>query len=108
MISNKGKFASSVDDRHRELCMGADRNPKHTENAQCSAFMLALIASAVAAMAIPDRRFGGMLQLLHAAASPAHCYQQQVAPAQYRTVQETVMVAPRRSSPIAPRRNIAP
>ena len=35
-------------------------------------------------------------------------YQVQTAPAQYRTVQETVMVSPAASSPIGLRRSIAP
>jgi hypothetical protein len=54
----------------------------------------ALLASAVAAMAVPT---AASAQCYGCYTPPPcnTCYQQQVVPPQYRTVQETVMVAPR-------------
>ncbi len=78
----------------------ADRNyskPREGTTMTMSRVYAALIASAVTAMALPT-----------AASAQCHgcyvpppppcvtCYQRQVAPAQYRTVDETVMVAPGR------------
>ena len=54
----------------------------------------ALIASAVAAMAIPTAASAGCYNCYAPPQPCTTCYQQQIAPAQYRTVQETVMVAP--------------
>jgi hypothetical protein len=53
----------------------------------------ALIASTVAAMAIPTAASAGCYNC-YAPPPCGSCYQQQVAPPQYRTVQETVMVSP--------------
>jgi hypothetical protein len=53
----------------------------------------ALIASAVAALALPTAASAGCYNC-YAPPPCATCYQQQVVPPQYRTVQETVMVAP--------------
>jgi hypothetical protein len=55
----------------------------------------ALLASAVAAMAVPT---AASAQCYGCYTPPPcnTCYQQQVVPPQYRTVQETVMVAPGR------------
>ena len=55
----------------------------------------ALIASAVTAMALPTAASAGC----HGCYAPppppcVTCYQRQVVPPQYRTVEETVMVAP--------------
>ena len=54
----------------------------------------ALIVSAVAAMATPTAASAGCYNCYAPPQPCGTCYQQQVAPAQYRTVQETVMVAP--------------
>jgi hypothetical protein len=55
----------------------------------------ALIVSAVAAMAVPTAASAGCYNNCYAPPQPCGtCYQQQVAPPQYRTLQETVMVAP--------------
>jgi hypothetical protein len=53
----------------------------------------ALIASAVAALALPTAASAGCHNC-YAPPPCVTCYQQQVIPPQYRTVQETVMVAP--------------
>ena len=57
----------------------------------------ALIASAVTAMALPTAA-SAQCQGCYVPPPPpcVTCYQRQVAPAQYRTVDETVMVAPGR------------
>jgi len=58
-----------------------------------SRVFVALIASAVAAFAAPTTASAGC----HGCYTPppcVTCYQQQVVPPQYRTVQETVMVSP--------------
>ena len=55
----------------------------------------ALIASAVAAFAVPTAASAGCYGGCYAPPQPCvTCYQQQVIPPQYRTVQETVMVSP--------------
>ena len=55
----------------------------------------ALIASAVAAIAVPTAASAGCYNNCYAPPQPCGtCYQQQVIPPQYRTVQETVMVSP--------------
>lgn len=53
----------------------------------------ALIASAVAAIAVPTAASAGCYNC-YAPPPCSTCYQQQVIPPQYRTVQETVMVSP--------------
>jgi len=55
----------------------------------------ALFATAVAAAALPTAASAGC-QNCYAPQPCTTCYQQQVAPPQYRAVQETVMVAPGR------------
>ena len=54
----------------------------------------ALIVSAVAAMAVPTAAFAGCYNCYAPPQPCGTCYQQQVIPPQYRTVQETVMVSP--------------
>jgi hypothetical protein len=54
----------------------------------------ALIASAVAAMAVPTAASAGCYGCYAPPQPCGTCYQQQVVPPQYRTVQETVMVSP--------------
>ncbi|MDB5605358.1 MAG: hypothetical protein JWP25_2258 [Bradyrhizobium sp.] len=54
----------------------------------------ALIASAVAAIALPTAASAGCYSCYAPPQPCVTCYQQQVVPPQYRTVQETVMVAP--------------
>src|SRR5476651_2382577 len=54
----------------------------------------ALIASAVAAIAVPTAASAGCYNCYAPPQPCGTCYQQQVVPPQYRTVQETVMVAP--------------
>jgi hypothetical protein len=55
----------------------------------------ALIVSAVAAFALPTLASAGCYGCYTPPPQPCTtCYQQQVIPPQYRTVQETVMVAP--------------
>ena len=54
---------------------------------------VAMIASAVAAMALPSAASAGCYGC-YAPPPCGTCYQQQVVPPQYRTVQETVMVSP--------------
>jgi len=55
----------------------------------------ALIVSAVAAFALPSTASAGCYGCYTPPPQPCTtCYQQQVIPPQYRTVQETVMVAP--------------
>lgn len=55
----------------------------------------ALIVSAVAAFALPTAASAGCYGCYTPPPQPCTtCYQQQVIPPQYRTVQETVMVAP--------------
>jgi hypothetical protein len=54
----------------------------------------ALIVSAVAAMAVPTAAFAGCSNCYAPPQPCGTCYQQQVIPPQYRTVQETVMVSP--------------
>ncbi len=53
----------------------------------------ALIASAAAAVALPTAASAGC-GTCYAPPPCVTCYQQQVAPPQYRTVEETVMVSP--------------
>jgi hypothetical protein len=55
----------------------------------------ALIASAIAAMALPTAASAGCYNC-YAPPPCVTCYQQQIVPPQYQTVQETVMVAPGR------------
>uniref|UniRef100_Q07TN6 Uncharacterized protein n=1 Tax=Rhodopseudomonas palustris (strain BisA53) TaxID=316055 RepID=Q07TN6_RHOP5 len=55
----------------------------------------ALIGSAVAAMALPTAASAGCYNC-YAPPPCVSCYQQQIVPPQYQTVQETVMVAPGR------------
>jgi hypothetical protein len=55
----------------------------------------ALIASAVAAVALPTAASAGCYNC-YAPPPCVTCYQQQIVPPQYQTVQETVMVAPGR------------
>lgn len=55
----------------------------------------ALFASAVAAMALPTAASAGCYNC-YAPPPYATCYQEQVVPPQYQTVQETVMVSPGR------------
>jgi hypothetical protein len=54
----------------------------------------AMIVSAVAAIALPTAASAGCYNCYAPPQPCGTCYQQQVAPAQYRAVQETVMVAP--------------
>jgi hypothetical protein len=54
----------------------------------------AMIASAVAAIALPTAASAGCYGCYTPPQPCVTCYQQQVVPPQYRTVQETVMVAP--------------
>jgi hypothetical protein len=54
----------------------------------------ALIASAIAAVALPTAASAGCYGCYAPPQPCGTCYQQQVVPPQYRTVQETVMVAP--------------
>jgi hypothetical protein len=54
----------------------------------------AMIVSAVAAIAQPTAASAGCYNCYAPPQPCGTCYQQQVAPAQYRAVQETVMVAP--------------
>jgi hypothetical protein len=54
----------------------------------------ALIASIVAAIALPTAASAGCYSCYTPPQPCVTCYQQQVVPPQYRTVQETVMVAP--------------
>ncbi len=54
----------------------------------------ALIASAVAAIAVPTAASAGCYNCYAPPQPCGTCYQQQVIPPQYRTVQETVMVSP--------------
>jgi hypothetical protein len=54
----------------------------------------ALIASAVAAMAVPTAASAGCYNCYAPPQPCTTCYQQQYVPPQYRTVQETVMVSP--------------
>jgi hypothetical protein len=54
----------------------------------------ALIASAVAAIAVPTAASAGCYNCYAPPQPCGTCYQQQVVPPQYRTVQETVMVSP--------------
>jgi hypothetical protein len=54
----------------------------------------ALIASAVVAVAVPTAASAGCYNCYAPPQPCATCYQQQVVPPQYRTVDETVMVAP--------------
>src|SRR5262249_15264057 len=56
----------------------------------------ALFATAIAAAALPTAAFAGCGNCYVPPAPCYTCYQQQVVPPQYRTVQETVMVAPGR------------
>lgn len=56
----------------------------------------ALIASAVTAMALPGSASAGCYNC-YTPPPCTTCYQRQVAPPQYRTVDETVMVAPGRT-----------
>ena len=61
----------------------------------------ALIASAVTAMALPTAA-SAQCQGCYVPPQPCvTCYQRQVAPAEYRTVDETVMVAPAREYYVA-------
>ena len=66
-----------------------------------SRVIAAAFATALVAAAVPTAASAGC----HGCYTPQPCctqpqYQQYVAPPQYRTVQETVMVSPGRSSPI--------
>jgi hypothetical protein len=54
----------------------------------------ALIASAAAALALPSAASAGCYNCYAPPQPCGTCYQQQVIPPQYRTVEETVMVAP--------------
>ena len=56
----------------------------------------ALIAAAVAAFALPGVASAGCVNCYAPPQPCVTCYQQQVAPAQYRAVEETVMVSPGR------------
>ena len=55
---------------------------------------VAMIVSVVAAVALPTAASAGCYNCYAPPQPCGTCYQQQVAPAQYRAVQETVMVAP--------------
>ena len=55
---------------------------------------IAMIASAVAAIALPTAASAGCYSCYAPPQPCGTCYQQQVVPPEYRTVQETVMVAP--------------
>jgi hypothetical protein len=67
----------------------------------------ALIVSAVTAMALPTAASAGCYGC-YTPPPCATCYQRQVVPPQYRTVEETVMVAPGGVVAHRTRRNIAP
>jgi hypothetical protein len=71
-----------------------NRNP-NAQGITMSRVYAALIVSAVAAIAVPTAASAGCYNNCYAPPQPCGtCYQQQVIPPQYRTVQETVMVAP--------------
>jgi hypothetical protein len=72
-----------------------NRNP-NAQGITMSRIYAALIVSAVAAIAVPTAASAGCYNNCYAPPPPpcVTCYQQQVIPPQYRTVQETVMVAP--------------
>ena len=78
----------------------ADRNdskPREGTTMTMSRVYAALIASAVTAMALPTAASAQCQGCYIPPPQPCvTCYQRQVAPAQYRTVDETVMVAPGR------------
>lgn len=54
----------------------------------------AMIASTLAAIALPTAASAGCYSCYTPPPPCGTCYQQQIVPPQYRTVQETVMVAP--------------
>jgi hypothetical protein len=99
MISLKGKFASLAHDAQPRNIL-ADRNFSiHREGATMtmSRVYAALIASAVTAMALPTAASAQCQGCYMPPPQPCvTCYQRQVVPPQYRTVEETVMVAPGR------------
>jgi hypothetical protein len=61
-----------------------------------SAALSAALAAAVAAFAVPTAASAGCINCYAPPQPCVTCYQQQVAPAQYRAVNETVMVSPGR------------
>src|ERR1700761_6375390 len=75
-----------------DLFMRVDRNGRATAMTTSRVFA-ALLASAVTVMALPTAASAGCYGCYTPPPCPT-CYQRQVAPAQYRAVQETVMVAP--------------
>jgi hypothetical protein len=97
MISVKVNSRLSLTVAVAPLFMGANCNPKlqrHT-GMTMSRVYAALIASAVTAVALPTAASAGCYGCY--TPPPCNtCYQAQVAPPQYRTVEETVMVAPGR------------
>jgi hypothetical protein len=76
-----------------DLFMGA-RSQLEGTPMKMSRISAAMIASAVAALALPTAASAGCYGCYAPPPPCATCYQQQVVPPQYRTVQETVMVAP--------------
>jgi hypothetical protein len=90
----KGKFASVVDDRNgRPIHVDQIVIWKVHWNDITSRVFAALLASAVTVMALPTAASAACYGCYTPPPCPT-CYQRQVAPAQYRAVQETVMVAP--------------
>lgn len=63
-----------------------------TKSRICGALLLSM--SAVAAMAVPGTATAGCYNCVVPPQPCVSCYQRQVVPPQYRTVEETVMVSP--------------
>ena len=97
MISLKGKFASVAEDTGPQNTLQLAIFSSHTGKAPImtmSRVYAALIASALTAMAGPTAA-SAQCQGCYVPPQPCvTCYQRQVVPPQYRTVEETVMVAP--------------
>ena len=93
MISIKANSRLRLTVRMAELCMKANRNREHPAMT-LSRVYAALIASAVAAIAVPTAASAGCYNCYAPPQPCGTCYQQQVVPPQYRTVDETVMVSP--------------
>ena len=97
MISLKGKFPSVVDHRARKNILQIAIFESHgkASTMTMSRVYAALIASAVTAMALPTAASAQCAGCYTPPPPPCvTCYQRQVAPPQYRTVEETVMVSP--------------
>ena len=97
MISLKGKFPSVVDDRARRniFQIAIFEATREGTTMTMSRVYAALIASAVTAMALPTAASAQCAGCYTPPPQPCvTCYQRQVVPPQYRTVEETVMVSP--------------